>query len=53
MGKILIPLIALVSALAVLQAKASWAHVPLELRLAGAKYVWVGQLKGKATFEVK
>ena len=44
MQKILIPLLALAGWLAVPQAQASWAYVPLELRLAGAKYVVVGKI---------
>jgi len=44
MKKILIPLFALAGWLSIPQARASWAYVPLELRLAGAKYVVVGKI---------
>jgi hypothetical protein len=44
MEKILFPLIALASVLAVSNAQASWAYVPLELRMAGAKYIVVGKI---------
>ncbi|MBC8325330.1 MAG: hypothetical protein H8E27_06860 [Verrucomicrobia subdivision 3 bacterium] len=44
MKKILIPLIALVGWLAVPHAQASWMYMPLELRLAGAKFVVVGKI---------
>ncbi len=44
MKKILFPLIALASVLAVSQAQARWAYVPLELRMAGAKYIVVGKI---------
>ena len=44
MKKILFPLIALASLLAVSNVKASWMYVPLELRIAGAQYVVVGKI---------
>ena len=44
MKKILIPLFALAGWLSIPHAQASWAYVPLELRLAGAKYVVVGKI---------
>ena len=44
MKKNLILFIALAGWLAVPQAQASWAYVPLELRLAGAKYIVVGKI---------
>ena len=44
MKKILFPLIALASVLAVSQAQASWAYVPLELWMAGSKYIVVGKI---------
>jgi hypothetical protein len=44
MKKILFPIIALANVLAVSNAQASWAYVPLELRMAGAKYIVVGKI---------
>jgi hypothetical protein len=44
MKKNLITLIALAGWLAVPQAQASWAYVPLELRMAGATYIVVGKI---------
>ena len=44
MKKNLIPLIVLAGWLAVPQAQASWAYVPLELRMAGATYIVVGKI---------
>lgn len=44
MKKILLPILALAGWLAVPHANASWAYVPLELRMAGAKYIVVGTI---------
>jgi len=44
MKKILLPILALAGWLAVPNANASWAYVPLELRMAGAKYIVVGKI---------
>ncbi len=40
----MIPILALAGWLAVPNANASWAYVPLELRMAGAKYIVVGKI---------
>ena len=44
MKKILLPILALSGWLAVPHANASWAYVPLELRMAGAKYIVGGKI---------
>ena len=44
MQKILFPILALAGWLAVPNANASWAYVPLEIRMAGAKYIVVGKI---------
>ena len=44
MKKILLPILALAGWLAAPHANASWAYVPLELRMAGAKYIVVGKI---------
>ena len=44
MKNILLPILALAGWLAVPHANASWAYVPLELRMAGAKCIVVGKI---------
>ena len=44
MQKILFPLLALAGWLTIPCAQASWAYVPLEIRMAGAKYIVVGKV---------
>lgn len=60
MKRVLLSLVVLASVLAGSQVKASWAYVPLELRLAGATYIVVGKIdrfaddiqRGGRTFDV-